>query len=244
MGDDILRKVFDVVICGTSLGACITAAAAASCTPVDDDALAAGQPSTAAQPSILHLDALGFYGTDAACLSLTQVEQAAAAQAAEAMAGDRFAAQFMDAPPSPADDAPSARDAELGAWSSLGAARTSSRWPVMFHTNAPLPAELESQRRRTVVDLLPTLTLARGAAIDTLISSKVAEYLEFVLLNGSYMVTSTDEAHTPVFHQVRPRTRARARIHKRRFCLAQTVVPHVLIPCRCRVAKRMCLPHP
>ena len=60
---------------------------------------------------------------------------------------------------------------------------------LQFHGAPPLPAAYPpAALRKFTVDLLPHLTLARGAMVDALVRSNVANYLEFVVLHAAAMV--------------------------------------------------------
>jgi RAB protein geranylgeranyltransferase component A len=76
-------------------------------------------------------------------------------------------------------------------------------WEVQFHGVDAVPESLARLARDITIDLLPSLTLARGAMIDALIRSKVAEsYLEFVMLQATGMAEMDEKTMDLVLRRV------------------------------------------
>lgn len=171
--DAPLGRVFDVLVLGTGLPESLLAAAAAK-----------------AGKSVLHLDADDYYGGDYAALPLPQLAELAAAGVARSGVSSQPPQQAQ----LPADIAASLAAAGIAA---VGGIDPGAHAAVRFHGSPPpaLPRSLPpGAARRVVVDLLPQLLLARGPAVDAVVDSGAANYLEFKTLEGAYVAEEAADA--------------------------------------------------
>lgn len=173
MEGDPASDVFDLIVLGTGLAECLLAASAAR-----------------AGKKVLHVDALDFYGGEAASFPLHQMHE---------LAGDHAFGSGGAAPRAGADDGEV--PARLQAYRPTPGERilpldltTFRPWNVRFHGRQPLPTGLGRSLRQTYIDLQPALTLSRGAMIDALVDSNVASYLEFVMMQAAYIVDARGAA--------------------------------------------------
>jgi hypothetical protein len=175
--DAPLGRVFDVLVLGTGLPESLLAAAAAR-----------------AGKSVLHLDADDYYGGDYAALPLPQLVELAAAGAARRHAASGPPSPQTTPPQLPADIAAALAAAGIAP---VGGIDPVAHAAVRFHGGPPppLPRSLPpGAARRVVVDLLPQLLLARGPAVDAVVDSGAANYLEFKTLEGAYVAEEAPAA--------------------------------------------------
>lgn len=169
---DPLSQTFDLVVMGTGLGECMLAAAASR-----------------AGLRVLHTDSFEYYGGESASFELKQLPDIASIHpyvSEEKPSGIRSVAQETIS----ADPASKATVFVPGAGGK-------EQWPIRYHGACPVPEILRPKQRRITLDLLPALTMCRGRAIDALVDSGVAAYLDFVVLQACFSVWSshTSRAH-------------------------------------------------
>lgn len=62
----------------------------------------------------------------------------------------------------------------------------------------PIPIELLSQSRHFSLDVNPRVVLSRGPAVELLVKSEVTHYLDFLTLDGMFVVYDDGKSEGPV----------------------------------------------
>lgn len=167
---DPLSQVFDLVVMGTGLSECMLAAAA-----------------TRAGLKVLHTDSFEYYGGESASFELKQLPEVASAH---------LLTGKVEHAPTPSQEGASQRSLASKA-ESLEGASGHEQWPIRYHGSCQVPEALRPKQRRITLDLLPALTMCRGRAIDALVDSGVAAYLDFVVLQACFSVWSSPTTRGP-----------------------------------------------
>lgn len=144
--------------------------------------------------SVLHVDAEDFYGGSHAALPLSQFIEVA--RQAQPTTGSEN--------PTPSLQLPAATK-------QIARLDPHAQSTIRFHGTDPLPPAIApGAARRVVVDLLPTLLLARGAPVDAVVDSGAANYLEFKTVEAAYIAEerASDGAPLPWALRLLPSSKA------------------------------------